>query len=486
MKDPTILIVEFGSQFTPLIERSFRELGYRSAVLPPKRAEAWIRSKDPKAIILSGSRHSVNSEDAPTINQSVFENGTPILGICYGMQLIAKALGGSVVSVSSNSEYGPARVKITQSALFRNLPEETDVWSSHRDTVQTVPDGFCVTATAPDGAIAAMEDLSRQIWGVQFHPEVNDTVLGKKILGNFASAAGCEKDWHPADIVSGLQSRMRGELSDGRVAIAFSGGTDSTTLAALLSPVVGARLRAFCIDGGQLRKGELEVIKANADSANVELEVIHAEADFLAAFDIVHTQAPDPELKRRIFRQTYQSCLTRRLCAWNAAHFIQGTLAPDMIESGQTGGDVIKTHHNIGVMVKGCTSYHPFAHLFKYEVRALARELELPESVINRQPFPGPGLFIRIKNGWPNSERLDILRWADHEVTRIVKKAGIYEDVSQLVVGLPCGLSVGVKGDERAYAYEIVVRGVKTIDFMTAEGYQFPADVRREISKILF
>lgn len=482
MENPRIVIIEFGSQYTSLIERSLREIGYRSAVLPPKKAEAWIRKMRPKAIIFSGSKHSVNDPDAPKIDPRILMAGIPILGICYGMQLIVKLLEGCVVSDQNVREYGPSTVRIFKSGLFSGVTESFPVWASHGDTVKVIPNGFRSMAISPDGAIAAIEDIQHRIWGVQFHPEVTQTSFGKEILANFVGTlASCEKDWNPKDMINEIQSSLRGQASDGNVILAFSGGVDSTALAALASPVIGGRLKAVCIDGNQLRQGELDEIRANADFANVSLSILNATDDFQAAWNPHLLEPPDPELKRKIFRTTYQTCLSKVARESNALFFIQGTLAPDMIESGQTGGDVIKTHHNVGVEIPGCTSLHPFQNLFKYEVRELAKNLRLPESVVMRQPFPGPGLAIRVLD-WPTAEKIEILRWADYRVTSLAKEFGVYGNTSQLVVALDYGQFVGVKGDERAYNYAAIVRGVNTVDFMTATPYQFAPEMREVIT----
>lgn len=485
MNDPSVVIVEFGCQYTRLIEQRLREIGFRSAVLPPKQAENYIRTRSPKAVILSGSRHSVNNE-GPTIGSWIFEIGHPVLGICYGMQLTAKLLGGSVISRSELGDYGPVDVDLGSSHLFNKVPKHLTAWASHGDTVEQVPQGFISTATSASGAVAAMENRQNGIYGLQFHPEVQQTPHGALILSNFVEdVAGCAKDWNPSNLTDQIKQVIADSVGKDCAVIAFSGGVDSTTLATIAARALGDKLKAVCIDGGQLREGELDEIRFNAEAAGVSLDIISAWKEFDSLWDAYKDRSPDPEFKRKLFRGQYQGLLNAYAAKCGATHFIQGTLAPDMIESGQTGGDVIKTHHNIGVRLGGCDSLHPFSHLFKYEVRALAESLGLPASVTKRQPFPGPGLFIRVKNGWPTAERLEVLRWADKAVRDIVTAEGLDSDISQMPVILNCGLAVGVKGSERAYGYEITIRPVRTIDFMTAEGIDFPTSVKLKIESAL-
>lgn len=486
MEDPAIAIGNFGSQYTLLIEQRLRELGYRSALFSPKKAEQWIKNKKPKAIILSGSKNSVHDEDAPGISREVLESGIPILGICYGMQLIAKEFGGTVEKRISDSDYGNSSATLSAISIFNGLPGKIDTLASHGDTVSTLPPGFEAIAYSPTGAIAGMVHQQKQIWALQFHPEAQQTPRGRIVLENFVSnICGCARDWKPDDMISEIQNQLKFETMDGRVLMGVSGGVDSTTLAALASPVIGARLRGLCIDGAQLRENERDEIRVNLDVANTNLTIIDAKKRFQQLWTENSGRDPDPELKRKLFRTAYQNELASHAKECNISYFIQGTLAPDMIESGKTGGDVIKTHHNIGVELPGCKSLQPFSHLFKYEVRELAKQCRLPDAIVNRQPFPGPGLFIRIVNGWPTEERLALVRHADKLTRDIVSEHGIYQDISQLVVAMDCGRTVGVKGDERCYGHSILVRGVKTIDFMTASAYEMPSEVKKKITKAL-
>jgi GMP synthase (glutamine-hydrolysing) len=485
MENPKILIVEFGGQYTKLIEQRLRENGFRSAVLPPKQAEKWIKNNKPKGIILGGSRHSVNAPGAPTISPKIFDSGIPILGICYGSQYIVKALGGTVVTKPVDSEYGPTESRLNGSVLFGDLPKKLEVLASHGDTAHELPSGFEAIAHTPTGAVAGIENKERRIWGLQFHPESQDTPLGKFVLTNFARICDCTEDWKPQNLIREIQSEIDFVTRGGRAVIGMSGGRDSTILAELISPKLGARLRGYCIDGGQFRENELDEVRTNAEVANVHLHIISAKDIFERVWKQHLRETPDPQVKRKIFKYWYRRLIQEASASWYPTHFIQGTLAPDVIESGKTGGDLIKSHHNIGIKIKGCKSLHPFQNLFKYEVTALGKERELPDFVTLRQPFPGPGLFVRTPGRWPTREPLDVLRWGDARTKEICVAHDVYKDISQLVVYLAPGQSLGVKGDERSYEYAIVVRPMVTVDFMTAEAYDLPKKTEQEITRTL-
>ncbi len=481
MKPIQILVVDMGSQYTLVIGRTLRELGFRAAVLSPGKVESWLKSNKPKAIILSGGSASVYEDNSPKPPKNILKLNVPILGICYGMQWLAHKTGGRVVAHHERKEYGEAVVRFdTKDLLFQGIKGKNVVWASHGDSVEKVPAGCKIIARSQDAkVIEAMSSPTKLIWGVQFHPEVTHTKEGKKILVNFLKRiAKCEKDWQPADIVNDIRNETARIAAQKKAIIGFSGGVDSTTLSAVLAPVFGNKLLAVCINTGGLRRNELEEIKFNAEAAGINLKIEKAAARFRKAIG----RQTHSELKRKRFKKLYGRILEEEAKRFKADFIVQGSLATDLIESGSAGkADLIKSHHNVGLNLK-VKELHPFRNLFKYEVRELARSLKLPSSVSERQPFPGPGLFIRIIGEPPKKDKLDIVRWADGEVTDILKKQKAYDSVSQLIVALDCQRTVGIKGDGRVYAYSIIVRGVRTLDFMTAEGVQFPANVRREIS----
>lgn len=484
MRQPQILIIDLGSQYTLVIGRSLRELGYRSVILSPKKADTWLKKNLPKGIILSGGSASVYEENAPSPPHEILESGVPILGICYGMQWLAQNLGGKIIASRDNKEYGEIRVKvIAEDPLFSEMYGVRAAWASHGDSVKTLPNGFNILALSKGVnekiTYAAMSDKRLKIWGIQFHPEVNETEDGKIILNNFAEKiCRAEKDWKPQDIISDIRKEISIRCQR-KAIIGFSGGVDSTTLSAVIAPALGNNLTSICIDTGALRQDEIWEIQKNAHAAGVTLKIIEAQDRFQKAL----REAIDAEVKRKIFKQVYKKIFEEAAKEAEAEYIVQGSLATDFIESGSAGkADLIKSHHNIG-LDSSLNELHPFHELFKYEIRELARALGLPSSISERQPFPGPGLFIRVIGAPPTVERLNIVRWADTEVTGILKKNKVYDDISQLVVALNCCPSVGVKGDGRVYAPSVIVRAVSTSDFMTAKGYQFPADIRREITQ---
>jgi len=485
---PKVAIIELGSQYTLLIERALRELGFRSVILDPKRAVNWIKKNPLRAVILSGGASSVYDADAPQppveILSLLNEDGKPIsiLGICYGMQWLASHLGGDVSAVPGNREYGRAFIDEDCSnagGLFDGLTPGQTVWMSHGDSVTMVPNGFSVLAHSGTGSIAAMRNGA--VWGVQFHPEVTHTPNGKTMFSNFLKSAGCKKDWLPGSMVTEIQQHTFVNIGQECAIFGFSGGVDSTTLAGILAPVLRDRLLAVAIDGGNLREGELEEIENHAKVAGVNLRVMDARQ----AFADVMAGVVDAEEKRRRFKQVYSSLFMKAAQDFGARFVLQGTLAPDRIESGATGGAVIKSHHNVGLSMGELQQLHPIDHLFKYEVRALAREIGFPESVWNRQPFPGPGLFLRVVGVPATPDKLDIVRWADARVREILVKHGIYHQLSQLVVAYIGVNTVGVKGDARVYGGAIVVRAVETVDFMTANGVHFSDVIESGISDVL-
>lgn len=484
---PNVAIIELGSQYTLLIERTLRELGVRSVVLDPKRAANWLKKNPLKAVILSGGASSVYDNDAPTPPAEVLtlrredNQQIALLGICYGMQWLAHHLGGEVKAMLGNREYGEASINLcgTPDGFFLGTPQYQKVWMSHGDSVVSLPHGFKVLARSDSHTIAAMQN--GMVWGVQFHPEVTHTPHGKAMLTNFLRVAGCENDWAPSSIISSIQEDAATRFGRERVVFGFSGGVDSTTLSAILAPVIGERLLAVTIDGGHLREGELEEVRKHAEAAGVNLRVMDAHKEF----NEVMAGVIDAEEKRRRFKKVYTSLFIRAAEDFGATAVLQGTLAPDRIESGVTGGAVIKSHHNVGLDMGKLSQFHLIDFLFKYEVRALAREIGLPESVWNRQPFPGPGLFLRVVGVPATPDKLDVVRWADARVREILTKHNVYHQLSQLVVAYIGVNTVGVKGDARVYGGAIVVRAVETLDFMTARGVHFLDEIEDEISSVL-
>lgn len=476
---PKILIIDLGSQYTLVIARTLREMGYRSAVLSPDRAEEWLGMHAPTAVVLSGGDSSVTDADAPQVPKVVWSLDVPVLGICYGMQYMVHHSGGEVRHVQGHAEYGPARVTIdTDSVLFNGLEAAQDVWASHGDTCEVLPEGYTAIGSTEAYPYCAITHESGLRFGVQFHPEVQHTPNGAVMLQNFMDVAGCERDWEPRDMVAGVREEVTQEVGGkGKVVIGFSGGVDSTTLAAVLVPALGERLVPITVDVGQFREGELSEIRETAESIGVQLRVVDKTDEMLAALKGV----TDAEEKRATFRAMYKKIFDEAIVETGAGYIAQGSLATDFIESGATGGAMIKTHHNIGLDFN-VMELHPLRDLFKYEVRALADELGIGARVAQRKPFPGPGLFLRVVGGEVTRERLELVRWADARVTEILEKHGLHEGISQLIVALICVDTVGVKGDARAYGPAIVVRAVETVDFMTAHGVQFPPEVRREIS----
>lgn len=486
MKDIQILIVDYGSQYTLLIGRSLRELGIRSIILPPKNVDKWLENNTPKAVILSGSNWSVHSVGAPGFPKKLDITGKKyfILGICYGMQLLAYKMGGKVERPLGEREYGPAEVLVNKlSPLFLDVKEKTEVWASHGDTITKLPKDF--VSIARSKGIAAMSHKNKRIFGIQFHPEVIDTKEGKKILTNFINLANCIKDWDPINLIHQIQKDVLDIVkkdSKQKVVLGFSGGVDSTTLASILSKVLGSRLVCVAIDTGGLRKDELTELKENAKSAGVKkLIVISAKNEFIKNI----STTIDGEEKRAKFRTVYKRIFEEQIKKNNAKFIIQGTLATDIIESGKMGQSaMIKTHHNVGLTWK-VEDLHPFSNLFKYEVRELGRTLNLPARIYERNPFPGPGLYLRILGIPVSEENIELVRYSDKVVSDILIKNNLIKDISQLIVALLGVNSVGVKGDERVYGYSLVVRAVQTVDFMTAKGYFFSEKVVNEITSDL-
>lgn len=485
---PKVAIIELGSQTTLLIERSLRELSVRSVILDPKRASNWLKKHPVKAVILSGGEASVYDEGAPQppaeMLAQIQDSRVAILGICYGMQWLANHGGGKIRREMHGGDYGRAEIKLEhESDFFHNTSVLQEVWMSHGDSVAEVPEAFQVTATTlKTGNIAAMQHHALPIYGVQFHPEVTHSAEGKQMLSNFVlHIARCDRDWMATSVIEEIRTNVLGQVGNRRAIFGFSGGVDSTTLSAILAPALKNRLLAITIDGGHLRENELDEIRLHAQAAGV----IHAVLDARAEFEVVMADTVDAEEKRRRFKKVYTALFVKVAQDFGAEFVFQGTLAPDRIESGATGGALIKSHHNVGLDMGNLIQLHPIDHLFKYEIRALAKELGLPGSVHSREPFPGPGLFLRVVGTPATPDKLEIVRWATVRTREVLERHNLYSSISQLVVAYIGTNTVGVKGDGRVYAGAIVVRPVETVDFMTAKGKHLPDEVEDEIIEVL-
>lgn len=483
MKDK-ILILDFGSQYTQLIARSIRELHVYSEVHPYNMSVEDIKAFDPKGIVLSGSPASVTSGQYLSLNTEIFNFRVPVLGICYGMQLLAETLGGKVES-SSDREYGRIEIKADRdSPLFSGISDEKlVVWMSHVDRVVQLPPGFAGIAKSDSSPIAAMFDSKRNIYAVQFHPEVTHTTSGRDIIANFLfKICSCEPSWTMASFIEHAVREIK-KKAKGHVICALSGGVDSSVAAALVYKAIGDRLTCIFVDNGVLRKGEKErVVNLFKGRFHFPLIAVDAVDRFLDKLQNV----ADPEKKRKLIGHEFISVFEEEAKKLKDVKFlVQGTLYPDVIESVSVKGPsaVIKSHHNVGGLPEkmGLELIEPLKELFKDEVRELGRELGLPEDLISRQPFPGPGLAVRII-GEITKERLDILREADHIFTEEIKSSGWYLKMWQGFCVLLPVKTVGVMGDERTYENVVAIRAVDSKDGMTADWVQLPYDLLGRIS----
>jgi GMP synthase (glutamine-hydrolysing) len=480
----TVLVVDFGAQYAQLIARRVREAHVYSEIVPHSMPVAEMLARKPKAIVFSGGPASVHVEGAPTIDPSIYEAGVPVFGICYGAQLVALQLGGEVAR-TGRGEYGRTPLQVTNSSvLFHGLPNTQDVWMSHFDSITGAPEGFRVTASTPGTPVAAFESVERGLFGVQFHPEVMHTARGQEVLKHFLyDVAGCRPTWTMASVIEQSVAAIRAQVGDERVLCGLSGGVDSAVAAALVYKAVGDQLTCVYIDTGMMRAGESEQIEETfRRQFNVDLVHVKAADRFLGALDDVI----EPERKRRLIGETFwhEFAVAAREHG-DPRFFVQGTLYPDVVESGShsDSSSTIKSHHNLIAFPEGLhfELVEPLRALFKDEVRAMGEQLGLPEEIVWRQPFPGPGLAVRIV-GTVTQERLDILRAADAIVTDEIKKAGLYREIWQAFAVLPAVRSVGVMGDERTYAYPIIIRAVTSDDAMTADWARLPYDLLERLS----
>ncbi len=472
-----VLVLDFGSQYTQLIGRRIRELGVYSEIVPFHVPVEQIRERQPRALILSGGPRSVYEAGAPRCDPALFDMGIPILGICYGVQLMAHLLGGRVVP-SDRREYGAARLSVVaESPLFAGLPREMTVWMSHGDEVQEPPEGFQIAART-ERAIGALVHPGRGLYGVQFHPEVAHTPYGREILRRFLfDIAGCRGEWRLSTFIESAIERIREQVGSGRALCALSGGVDSSVAAALVARAIGSRAVGLFVDNGLLRRGEFEEVMRAYAQMGMRVRGVRAGERFLERLRGV----TDPEQKRKIIGAEFIAVFREEAARLGPVEFlVQGTTYPDVIESTSVRGPsaVIKSHHNVGGLPEllGFRLIEPLRELFKDEVREVGRQLGVPPEILERHPFPGPGLAVRVL-GEVTPERVEIVRAADAIVLEEIRRAGFYERVWQAFAVLLPIRSVGVMGDERTYEQTIAIRIVSSVDGMTADWVRMPHEV---------
>ncbi len=480
-----VLVLDFGGQYSQLIARRIRECGVFSELLPSDTDAETIRARAPKALVLSGGPASVYEPGAPSFPTELLDLGIPVLGICYGMQAMVLALGGKVEAAEAAGEFGRTDLTLRGDGgtLLAGTPREQSCWMSHGDAVFEPPEGFTALASSPGSPVAALEAPDRGLYGIQFHPEVVHTPYGTQILTRFLrGVAGCEDEWTMASVIEEQVERIRTQVGDGKVICGLSGGVDSSVAALLVHKAVGDALTCVFVDHGLMRMNEAEQVVEAFSQFGIPLVHVEAEERFLAKL----AGQDDPETKRKIIGEEFIRVFeeeSRKL--EDVGYLVQGTLYSDVIESGgSAGAETIKSHHNVGGLPEefDFDLVEPLRMLFKDEVRRVGAELGLPDRMVWRQPFPGPGLAIRIVGGEVNKERLDILRAADAVLQEEIRAGGLYRDLWQSFCVLPVVRSVGVQGDGRTYAYPIVIRAVTSEDAMTADWARLPYDLLERVS----
>lgn len=480
-----VAVVDFGGQYTQLIARRVRQCRVYGEIVPHDWGAGRLLAAAPRAVVLSGGPRSIYEEGAPTCDPALFSSGLPVLGICYGMHLMAHMLGGAV-SRAGKGEYGRVRLFTEDDGrLFAGVSRETDCWMSHGDFVERLPAGFTALARTDNSPIAAMGDAGRRLFGVQFHPEVAHTPEGMQMLRNFLfGVAGCVGSWTMESFIEQAVADIRSRVGEGKVICALSGGVDSSVTAALVHRAVGERLLCVFVDHGLLRKGESESVMATfREARGMNVARVDARARFLAKLAGV----ADPERKRRVIGEEFIRVFEEEARRASGVGFLaQGTLYPDVIESGTAVAARIKTHHNVGGLPEDIALelIEPLRWLFKDEVRAIGEKLGLPREILWRQPFPGPGLAVRVI-GEVTAERLALVREADAIVREEIEQAGLAGEVWQFFAVLPGLRTVGVMGDGRTYAETVAVRAVTSVDGMTADWARLPWDVLGRIASRL-
>jgi GMP synthase (glutamine-hydrolysing) len=479
-----VIVLDYGGQYSQLIARRVRECGVFSELLPHHVGAREVARRRPRGVILSGGPASVYADGAPPLEAELLELGVPVLGICYGMQLLARALGGQVQGAEVG-EFGRSQLTVHETGrLLAGTPSEQSCWMSHRDTVFAPPPGFHALASSTASPVAAFEETERGIYGIQFHPEVVHTPYGQQVLDTFLKEiCGCTGTWSAASVIEDQIARIRDQVGDGRAICGLSGGVDSSVAALLVHRAIGDRLTCVFVDHGLMRKNEGEqVISAFRDHFKVPLVAVDAADRFLARLAGVS----DPERKRKLIGAEFIRVFEEEADRLDDVHYlVQGTLYSDVIESGGgTGTATIKSHHNVGGLPEDLEFelVEPLRALFKDEVRAVGAELGLPERLVWRQPFPGPGLAIRVVGGEATRERLDTLREADAILQDEIRKAGLYRELWQSFCVLPDIRTVGVQGDERTYGNVIAIRAVTSDDAMTADWARLPYDLLEQIA----